>query len=517
MPDAGLKKPNLMEWLIQAPLPAKPERPRDCSGQCRAFPITPICLEIESWRSRRDGSINIDTDFLRETPLWKPFCTPNHILSLVGRRGAKVSLRQRAGLASAVWAVAFSLLAVVAATPKGPTAMLSADDVTPVVGQIVHFDASGSVPHDQGKGRIVSYEFDFGDGNHTREQSSPFATHAYSLVGPKRATVDVEDARGNEGSASVRIDVQPKSPPTGAPDLTPSSASTIPAQPIEGQIAIVSIILANHGNATADGATIDVTDQRPNGTVVSIGTASLSAPLEPEASVVVYSPTFVAIEVGNHTLDIVVGNVTPAETDLEDNTLTIGMTVLPVTGPPPGGVPDLAPESAVTIPTQPVEGEIVSVSITVVNRGSVAADAAIIDISDVRPNGTIVPIGTSVLSTPLGLGDSVVVDSPSFVAADVGDHQLQIDIRSVTPAETDVEDNSLTISMTVLPAKGPPPPPNEGGFSLDTALLAGGLAAAAVAAVLVATWLLLTPRETGPLEPPPPEPPDDSPPPIRPP
>src|SRR5881628_3786019 len=266
-----------MEWLIQAPLPAKPERPRDCSGQCRAFPITPICLEIESWRSRRDGSINIDTDFLRETPLWKPFCTLNHILALVGRRGAKVSLRQRAGLASAVWAVAFSLLAVVAATPQGPTAVLSVDDTTPVVGQIVHFDASGSVPHDQGKGRIVSYEFDFGDGNHTREQSSPFASHAYSLVGPKRATVDVEDARGNEGSASVRIDVEPKSPPTGAPDLTPSSASTIPAQPIEGQIAIVSIILANHGNATAEGATIDVTDQRPNGTVVSIGTASLSA------------------------------------------------------------------------------------------------------------------------------------------------------------------------------------------------------------------------------------------------
>src|SRR5207249_8754158 len=94
------------------------------------FHIAPRCLEIESWRSRRDGSINFDTDFLRETPLWKPFCTPNHILPLVGRRGAKVSLRQRAGLASAVWAVAFSLLAVVAATPKGPTAMLSVDDTT---------------------------------------------------------------------------------------------------------------------------------------------------------------------------------------------------------------------------------------------------------------------------------------------------------------------------------------------------------------------------------------------------
>ncbi len=435
----------------------------------------------------------------------------------MGRGRATLSLRERAGLAFAVWAVAFSLLAVVAATPQGPTAILSVDDVMPVVGQIVHFDASASVPHDHGNGRIVSYEFDFGDGNRTREQTSPLASHAYLLVGPKRASVTVEDARGNEGTASVRIDVQPKPPPSGTPDLIPQSAYPIPAQPVEGQIAILSITIANHGNATAEAATIEAQDHRPNGTVVSIGTTSLPAPLEPEHSFVVYSRTFVALEVGNHSLQIVVGNVTPAETDVEDNALTIGMTVLPVTGPPPGGAPDLAPESAVTIPTRPVEGEMVSLSIKVVNRGSVAADAAIIDASDVRPNGARVPIGTTVLSTPLAPGGSVVPDSLSFVAMGVGDHQLQIEIRSVTPAETDTEDNTLTIGMTVVPAKGPPPPPNEGGFSLDTALLAGGLAAAAVAAVLVATWLLLTPRETGPLEPPPPEPPDDSPPPIRPP
>jgi len=393
--------------------------------------------------------------------------------------------------------------------------MLSVDDTTPTIGQVVHFDASASVGHDNGKGRIVSYEFDFGDGNRTREQESPFASHAYSLVGPKRASVTVEDARDHEDTASVRVVVQPEHPPpVGNPDLTPESASPVPVTPFDGQLAILVISIVNHGNATADAATIQVTDLRPNGTILPIGNASLSTGLAPENSVVVYSPTFVASGVGNHTLRLVVSNVTPAEKDVEDNTLIIRMTVLPAIGPPPGGAPDLAPGAASTIPAQPVEGESVILSITIVNRGTVAADAAIIDASDTRPNGTILSIGTTVLMTALEPGATVVVYAPTFMAAAVGDHELRITIRSVSPPETDVADNALTIRMTVLPAMGPPPPIGGG---VDAALLASGLAAAAVAALLVATWLLLTPRETGPLEPPPPEPPDDSPPPIRPP
>src|SRR5437879_7607181 len=130
------------------------------------------------------------------------------------------------------------------------------------------------------------------------------------------------------------------------PALTPQSASTTPAEQIDGQIAIMSITIANHGNGTADAAIIDVTDQRPNGTTLAIGNASLPARLAPQDSVVVYSPTFVASGVGNHSLQILVSNVTPEEKDVEDNTLTIRMTVLPVNGPPPGGTPDLAPEAA---------------------------------------------------------------------------------------------------------------------------------------------------------------------------
>src|SRR2546425_394440 len=107
----------------------------------------------------------------------------------VGRGRGRLSLRTRVGLASAGWAVAFSLLAVGSATPRGPTAMLSVDDTTPMIGQIVYLDASASVSHDNGNGRIVSYEFDFGDGNRTREQASPLASHPISRSGLRRTLV----------------------------------------------------------------------------------------------------------------------------------------------------------------------------------------------------------------------------------------------------------------------------------------------------------------------------------------
>src|SRR5206468_278725 len=84
-------------------------------------------------------------------------------------------------------------------------------------------------------------------------------------------------------------------------------------------------------------------------------------------------------------------------------------------------------------------------------------------------------IGTAVLSTPLAPGDSVVLAPPSFVAAGVGDHELQVTIRSVTPAETDVADNTLAIDMTVGAVVKPPP--NGGGFSLHAAIFASALEA----------------------------------------
>jgi len=257
----------------------------------------------------------------------------------VGRAWWKpLSLRERAGIACVIWAIALFILAVAAAIPGGPTAELTADDLHPIVRQTVHFDASASVGHDQGLGRIVSYRFDFGDGAGTAEQIPATAIHAYADVGARRATVMVRDARGNEGIASLTIDVRSEPPPTGpAPDLTPSAASTNPLSPLEGQVVSVAITIVNHGGATAESATIDVYDERPNGTTVPIGQVALGEPLASGASTTVYSQSFLAVQVGEHTIRVIIGNVTPVESNTSDDARVIAMTVRPSTGPGPTG------------------------------------------------------------------------------------------------------------------------------------------------------------------------------------
>ena len=316
----------------------------------------------------------------------------------MGRVWGPLSLRQRGGIALAVWSIAFSVLAVAVAVRAGPMPVLTVDDSTPIVGQTIHFDASQSAgPDDQG--RVVAYRFEFGDGTSVPAGVSPYARHAYTDLGIHAASVTVQDARGLEATAVRWIDVRPPPSPTGpAPDLLSTNAAASPPLPREGDAVTLSIVLVNHGNETADAATIDVTDVRPSGETVRIGQSMLPEPLAAGGSVTVYSEPFLAVGVGTHTLTVVIGNVTPTE----------------------------------------------------IFRG----------------------------------------------------------------------DDTLTVHLTVIAAASPPRPPPSRGIAIETVIIAGGLSAAALASLVGAAILLRRPRErlsTGPLEPPPPEPADGSPPPIWPP
>src|SRR3990172_1610738 len=186
---------------------------RRAGSSARSFPRTAFASALPPWKTAfwsayfradsrgianrtpsayiKDGRVSMRP---RET-LWPEGATSTD----VGSRGRPRSLRHGAGVTCAVWALAFSLLAVVSALPGPPTAILTVDDATPFVREPVRFDASSSVAHDMGNGAITAYRFDFGDGTGTEWQASPFADHSYSLSGVRNPPGILQQLRGIVG------------------------------------------------------------------------------------------------------------------------------------------------------------------------------------------------------------------------------------------------------------------------------------------------------------------------------
>jgi hypothetical protein len=120
-----------------------------------------------------------------------------------------------------------------------------------------------------------------------------------------------------------------------APDLRPANLALSPVPAYEGDTVEVTVTVVNVGDTTAVSATIDLTDSRPNGEVISIGQTLLADPLAPGASTLVRTPKFFAVGAGEHTLTIRVGNVTPVEANGGNDALSMWMQVLPAKAPPP--------------------------------------------------------------------------------------------------------------------------------------------------------------------------------------
>jgi hypothetical protein len=243
-----------------------------------------------------------------------------------------------------VWAVAFSLLAVVSAIPSGPVASLTVDDAYPAIGQVVHFNASASRGHDQGKGLIVAYRFVFGDGQRTDWQSSPLATHAYTRPANETATVTVVDRRDLTGTASLTIHVSSAPPPpVPTPDVIPVRVLLSPAKPHVNDSVNLTVDVINRGSAPASAAEVDAYDRRPDGTIQFLGSVQMGAALPAAQGTSVPFPAFLAVQVGNHTLRIVVTNITPAPPTPRARELNVTMTVLASGGHPQTGPGDGSP------------------------------------------------------------------------------------------------------------------------------------------------------------------------------
>lgn len=436
----------------------------------------------------------------------------------MGSRGLRPAPGRRAGIAVAVWVVTFSVLAVATAVAWNLDAKLTVDDCTPYVNQTVHFDASASKGGDGDDGKIVAYKFSFGDGTGTDWQSRPTAAHAYESAGNVTASVTVKDKRGNKDSASVLLTVR-TAPPPPAPDLVPVFATIDPSHPTAGDAVNLTAVLLNRGGTATESAEMDVYDRRPNGTVVLLGNVSVTKSVEPGTTYNAPFGPFAATGVGNHTLRVVVTNVSPATTVKEERALNLTMTVFPAIPPPPppAKYPELTPFVAIIDPAHPTEGDAVNLTVFVLNRGEATATAATVMVFDDGPNGTAFR-GSVTLPAALAPSEVEAIAVGPFEAADPGNHTLRIVVNDVTPPETIFVDNMLNLSMTVSAAPLPPPPekPSEPTFDLG-ALVIAGLVAAGIASATGAAIYILRPAHPSPLEPPSHIPPDRSPGPIWPP
>jgi PKD repeat protein len=85
-----------------------------------------------------------------------------------------------------------------------PVASFTFTPPDPLVHELVTFDASSSTPDG---GVIVSYTWDFGDGNITTT-SNPIITHAYETYGTFTVTLKVTDSEGKWDTTSQQITVE---------------------------------------------------------------------------------------------------------------------------------------------------------------------------------------------------------------------------------------------------------------------------------------------------------------------
>lgn len=91
----------------------------------------------------------------------------------------------------------------VLSTPDIPVAKFNYTPIVPVVNETVIFNASDSYDPD---GRIVSYEWDFSDGNVTTT-TNPIITHIYTAIGNYTVTLTVTDNDAKSTSTSAMVSV----------------------------------------------------------------------------------------------------------------------------------------------------------------------------------------------------------------------------------------------------------------------------------------------------------------------
>jgi len=233
---------------------------------------------------------------------------------------------------------------------KGPVAIFSVSPIYPQPDEMITFDATLSQPNG---GSIVSYRWDFGDGNIT-VRSTPIINHAYPFSGPYVVNLTVTDSQGLSDSTwkTVLVAVHDVAVVGGSIyDKAPWSVGVTCYVDVanEGDVLETVAVLVYFGDTFVGFEYVDV----PGGSV------AFNVPIWCDTSLA--SPGSYLVEA--EALAVV------GERDLSDNSMNLGSIWLYVL--------DLSVVGVVPSTSRTYIGHTVNVSVEIVNEGTVDASARV--------------------------------------------------------------------------------------------------------------------------------------------
>ena len=185
-----------------------------------------------------------------------------------------------------------------------PVADFTYSPTEPITNQIVTFNASAS---DDPDGHIVSYKWDFGDGNITTV-ANPIIYHTYTENGTHTVTLNVTD---NDGLTDTTTDDVTVSPPILIHDVAITDVTANPTTVAPGQYVSVIVDVENEGDFAE---TFNVTAHYDTS---DIGVKTVT--LNPNATTTLtFTWNTAIVAEGTYTISAEADAV-PGETDLEDN------------------------------------------------------------------------------------------------------------------------------------------------------------------------------------------------------
>jgi len=200
--------------------------------------------------------------------------------------------------------------------PNPPMASFVFSPDEPMVADTVTFDASASNDPD---GTIVSYAWDFGDGN-TTTTADPIITHVYTLSGIYNVTLTVTDNYGLTDTAADVITVS-----TGLHDIAIVSVTPSPIIVTVGELVTIPVIVFNEGHFSEVFTLIVYHDEN----LIEVASVTLDAS---ENATYTFDWDTTGVAGGTYIIKAE-ASVVAGETDTEDN-MFVSDELVTVTSPP---------------------------------------------------------------------------------------------------------------------------------------------------------------------------------------